>query len=335
MFKRILLIVSCVSIVLISTPPLCAQGTGVENEFENARRFRDVRDHEFLDVDDEVLVVGQFKELAGATVKIFSDEGKHLEFRLVDFSAKDQKFIKRLAATAKKNEKYKKDTLKILETMQTVRDESKLAKLCKRIRNMGPAAKAAEGAMRGFFARDDDRLKRASMLAYMAVCDVTIANYKELTDEMADDTWQMRDAFLKRPKEFVNALVRFEEFSFPYLQHAAYTGRLKLKSGEPSIAAPPVEFKDSSSTKNKIREAAVLAIGQIDDEEGANILLDLLPVVEKPVSGKRDDRTLKAIIKSFGRIGESPDSVLDALERLKGDFPEEVAEALELLDQDD
>ena len=73
----------------------------------------------------------------------------------------------------------------------------------------------------------------------------------------------------------------------------------------------------------------------MQDESGTNILLDLLPVAEAPVNGKRDDRTLKAIIKALGRLRIENTEVLNALGRLKADFPAEVDKSLTQIQQGD
>ena len=69
----------------------------------------------------------------------------------------------------------------------------------------------------------------------------------------------------------------------------------------------------------------------MDSEEAASLLVDLAPVVEAPINGKQNDKTLAALITSLGNIGVSNGEVLTVLKRHEQDFPNEYAKAMERL----
>ena len=287
------------------------------------------KQREYLDTDGEVLVTGELVKIEGATVTILTTIGENKELKLNQFSKEDQEYLKQRRAILKKNERYKKETLKILATLNTTSDPAKIVSACNKLRNFGPAAVKAESAMRGFFTNPDPRIKRASFRAYAAVCRYNKMSYNDLIGEMYSNTWGMLDAFESHPKDLLESFVRFEEWAYPYFRHVAFTGRLKLKSDEPDLNGEPEKFIVGKSKQNKIREAGCLILGEVKDTDSVYLLTDLLPIVEQPVSNVRDDKSLIAILKALGNRGVVNDKVVAALKKHQKEFPEVVKKSMD------
>lgn len=287
--------------------------------------------HDFHSPDDELLITGRVEKLEGGTVTIQDEGGRFAEFKLTDFCDEDRRFIRREIARIRKFEQDEAEAKQVLRELGGIRgtapDLAQQIRLCNQLRKLGMAANSGDRAMRALFDHPDQRMQRAAVLAYLAICDPIEINYEEIMEEMRTEQWGFRAAFEGYPDDLFEGLIRFREQSLPYLQHAAYTGRLKLTSEEPRVTAEPEEFVVVDETRNQIRAAACEAIGQLGDPQGVNVLLDLLPVVERPKDETRDQKTLKSIIEALGQLGSAPDEVVAAFQRLEQEFPDEIAEA--------
>ncbi len=178
---------------------------------------------------------------------------------------------------------------------------------------------------------DDQKAKLASLTIYPRICELDMESLNYLTMLLNQNKHNAYDLVMDKPEPFLESIATMDYIGLLYLRHVAFNCSLKTDLDWVSQLGRPIELQFPEGSKNDLRRAAIKAIGQMDSEEAASLLVDLAPVVEAPINGKQNDKTLAALITSLGNIGVSNGEVLTVLKRHEQDFPNEYAKAMERL----
>ncbi len=284
--------------------------------------------HEFRDETDELLGVGQFVKLEGATVTIRDANNVVSTLKMRDLCQEDKRWVNRQVSKQKKNERLAEDAAQVWLAVDKDKPRS-VVKGCNKLKSFGRAAIQQSAKVRTLFSIEDKSAKRAALSAYAHICQLDFQNLKILVNAVTTNRFGEHDVVMDRPGPFLEGIASMDYLGLVYLSHVAFTCDLKAESGWLETDSEPVKLKFLNGPEHSLRLAAVEAIGELKGEEAATVLLDLAAVVEAPVNGKRDDAMLSAWLKAFGTVGVNNGEVLAILDRHEKDFPKITAKALE------
>ena len=284
--------------------------------------------HEFNDQDDEVIALGQFVELEGATVTIRNANHELIKLKMNDLNQEDRRWVNRQAAKQKKDERLAQEAGKAWLAADRAKPRT-VVKACNKLKNYGRAAGQQAARVRAMFPIEDDRAKLACLATYAHICKLDFQSLKIIVGEVTKDQHGAHDVVMERPGPFLDGIASMDYLGLLYLRYVANSCNLKAEPGWIDNETEPVTLDFISGPKSNLRRAAIEAIGEIKGEDAAAALLDLAPTVETPINGKRDDETISALIKSLGKIGVNNGEVVALLRRYEKDLPKVTAKALD------
>ncbi|MEM7453781.1 MAG: hypothetical protein AAF456_05425 [Planctomycetota bacterium] len=312
---------------LLFVPVLCAQvdQPGIIMEEEQ----NDVR--EFYNQADEVIATGNFYMLQGSTVTLRNETGQLVEHNINKFSEEEQDNFRALERERRKIERANEETKEILDAMDVSSDQSIISS-CNKLKRLGPLAIEARMRVYDLLSRDEPAVKRAVIVCWLHTCERSEQQLSSIIHCVNINRDGVGEWAHDHPELFLDAVASMGQFGYRYIHYVACTGYLTVEGTQLPADVEPVIFEVSHSELNENREAACKSLGEFEGEPVVlEALLELLNVVDQPVNGVRDDKSLVAILRSIGSLKVVDQSAVDALERHKAEFEDVCTRSLDRL----
>ncbi len=286
--------------------------------------------HEFRSPSGQVLAVGILQEVEGNKLKIATLNG-NVELRQSELSSEDKAWVRDELKRRKLEREADVVRLELVEANTTGKSHI-VYKALRKLRGYAEHAHLSGPLLLDLLKKDylDTKTKEEVLLTYIATTPLDAFNAQQVL-AIVEREWNTCSTLVSGdPLEFLKTYARFGEWADNYLTTVAYTGELKPK---PDSLAPPsprnTELVDETLIRN--RAAAARALGELRTERALTIILEILPLVERPDPSKSELEAQKLCLDAIATNGITNPTVDAVLDRLTTTLPEQVQRAREKL----